>query len=74
MACQKCKYRGYIVETYLVNDKEHRLVKICPECKDADAYSKYIKQTYGVEANEDPEEDLYKIIDIAEYFKRKKKV
>jgi len=50
MACDYCDLKGYLVDTYLVNDGEARSVRVCPKCKDVSAYSAYIKSLYSPHA------------------------
>lgn len=71
MACDKCNYLGYIITTFLSNNKKNTSVRMCPYCQDITAYSNYIKNKYSTTSTETENKDSECIIyDLSRYFQQ----
>lgn len=54
MACAKCEHLGYIEEFIHIHGGYRPIVKPCPICKDAAAYSRRVQEARGTEVYEEP--------------------
>lgn len=60
--CTRCFGRGFIEETHLKSLQEYPLTMVCPKCKDMKGYSDHIKQKYGNNDDETPQEKINRLI------------
>ena len=80
MACVNCNFLGVRIDLIYTNNKENKVVKMCPYCQDLAAYSKYVQEMYSKvptlivspENKKDSTEDSEcQVFDFVEYYNKK---
>ncbi len=47
MACDKCNFKGYVVDDVLYSSGEFKAMRECPHCEDTRSFSQAVKAKYG---------------------------